>query len=90
MLWENRPLQGWKQGFTHPCATMIILSASFQADVSWLPNEFLLLLIPNMHAYLNKSTKWEGYLYGKITLFFNPEEGDFLTTGVILYCVLIT
>ena len=27
--------------------------------------------------------KWETYQYGKITLFFNLEEGDFLTTRVI-------
>ena len=42
-------------------------------------------LTPNMPAYLNNSTKWEGNLCGKITLFFNPEEGDFLTTCVIRY-----
>ncbi len=63
---------------------MIILSESIQADVFWLPNEFLLLSTPNIHAYLNNSTKLERYLYGKINLFFNPEEGDFLTTRVIL------
>ncbi len=84
VLWENHPLRGWRQGSTHPCVTMIILSASFQADVFWLPDEFLFLLTPNMHTYLNNSTKWEGYLhvYGKITLFISPEEGDFLTTRV--------
>ena len=27
---------------------------------------------------------WESCQYGKISLFFNPEEGDFLTTLVIL------
>ena len=85
VLWENHPLLGWKQGSTHPCVTMIMLSASFHADVFWLPNEFLLLLTPNIHAYLNNSTKLQGNLYGKITLFFNPEEGDFLTTCVICF-----
>ncbi len=37
-----------------------------------------------MHAYLNNSTKWEGYLYGKIALILNPEEDDFLTTRLIM------
>ena len=41
------------------------------------------------YAYLNNSTKWEGYLCGEITLFFNPEEGDFLTTRVNCMVVLI-
>ncbi len=62
---------------------MVILSALFQADVFWLPNGFLLLLTPHMHAYLNNSTKSEGYLCGKITLFVNPEEGEFLATHII-------
>ncbi len=43
-----------------------------------------------MHAYLNNSTNWEGYLYGKITRFFNPEEGDFLTIRVICTYTLVT
>ncbi len=28
--------------------------------------------------------KWEGYVYGKIGLFLNPDEGDFLTVRVKL------
>ncbi len=82
VLWENRPLWGLKERFTHPCVTIIILWASFQADIFWLPNEFLLLMTPNMHAFFNISTNWGGFRYAKITLFFNPEEGDFLTTRV--------
>ncbi len=42
----------------------------------------LLLLTPNMHACLKNSTNWESCQYGKINLFFNPEEGDFLTTRI--------
>ncbi len=82
VLWENRPLWGWKERFIHPYVTMIILWASFKADIFWLPNEILLLLTPNMHAFFNILTNWESFQYAKITLFFNPEEGDFLTTCV--------
>ncbi len=35
VLWENRPLWGWKERFTHPGVTMIVLWASFQADIFW-------------------------------------------------------
>ncbi len=45
--------------------------------------QFLLLLTPNMHAYLNNSTTCKRFQHRKITLFFNPEEGNFLTTRVI-------
>ena len=82
VLWENRPLWGWKERFTHPGVTMIVLWASFQADILWLPNEFLLLLTPNMPAFFNISTYGGSFQYAKITLFLNPQEGDFLTTRV--------
>ncbi len=82
VLWENRPLWGWKERFTHPCVTMIILWASLKADIFWLPYEFLVLLTPNIHAFFNISTNWGSFQYAKITLFFNPEEGDFLTTRI--------
>ncbi len=82
VLSENRPLWGWKERFTHPCVTMIILWASLQADIFWLPDKFLVLLTPNMHAFFNISTNWGSFHYAKITLFSNPEEGDFLTTRV--------
>ncbi len=67
---------------SNPCVAMIILWASFQANIFWLPNEFLFLLTPNMHAFFNISTYWGSFQDAKITLFFNPEEGDFLTTRV--------
>ncbi len=86
VLWENRPLWGWKERFTHSWVTMIVPWASSQAYIIWLPNEFLLLLTPNMHTFFNISTNGGSFQYAKITLFFNPEEGDFLTTRVTYRC----
>ena len=80
---RKSPSSGLKTGFTHPCTTMHILSASVQADIFRMPNEFLLLLTPNMHEHPNNSPNWERFQCGKIALFFNPEEGDFLATRVI-------
>ncbi len=63
VLWENRPLWGWKERFTHPGVTMIVLWASFPTDIFWLPNGSLLLLTPNMHAFLNISTNRGSFKY---------------------------
>ena len=77
MLWENRPLQGWKERFTHPCVTVTILSPPFQRDVFWLPMEFLLLLVPNMHAYLNHSQSEKIVNLVKSPYFSTPKRVNF-------------
>ncbi len=85
VLWENRPVQGSKQGCTYPTLVEILSGISRRGDISWKMVKFLDIVIPNTCQYFEQNKFSTILKTRKLPIFF-PWTDQFLRDTHLDFC----